>query len=112
MAYELFYAFKTTSTVLELICALMWFLFDISFVLVAMLSAYPKQSRRGVTRRLVGLFIGGLTILRYLCLLYPDEREQKTAFWTGVILQLPISLGSVGHLLQHGSTMGHSLEIW
>lgn len=80
--------------------------------LVAISTAYPRQSRSAVVRRLVGLFVGGLVFLRYLCLLYPDEREQKTAFWTGVVLQLPISVGSVAHLLRQGSTRGHSLEIW
>lgn len=112
MAYELFYAFKTTSTTFELVCFLAWFLFDVSFVTIAIFSAYSRTRRKGVVARTITLLITGVVFLRYLCLLYPDEREQVTAFWTGVLLQFPISVVSVLLLLLKQDTRGHSLEIW
>ena len=112
MAYEVFYAFKTTSTTFELLCFLAWFMFDASFVAIAISSAYPKAQRKGVLGRIMVLITVGLIFLRYLCMLYPDEREQVTAFWTGVVLQLPISVVSVILLLVKRNTKGHSLEIW
>lgn len=112
MAYELFYALKTTSTSFELASFMAWFLFDVTFTGVAIFSAYPKARRNGTIMRTIALVVGGIIFLRYLCMLYPDEREQVTAFWTGVVLQLPISVVSLGLVLFKQDTKGHSLEIW
>lgn len=112
MAYELFYAFKTTSTTFELVCFLAWFLFDVSFASIAIYSAYPKRRQTIVIGRIVALVVAGIGFLHYLCQMYPDDREQITAFWTGVVLQLPISVVSVVLLLLRRDTRGHSLEIW
>jgi len=43
---------------------------------------------------------------------WPDEREQLTALWTGVYPELPIGKGQVYYLLNRGNTRGKSLEIW
>lgn len=112
MAYEIFYAFAVTSTAFERLCFLMWILFDVAFTAVAIVTAYPPHRRALVTARLTGISVAGIVLLRYLCELFPDDREQVTAFWTGVILQLPISVGSVYLLFRHWDTKGHSLEIW
>jgi len=112
MAYELYYAFATTSTPLELACFILWFLFDIAFVGVALYSAYPAHRRSLVLLRLVLGVGAGVVFLHYLCLLYPSEREQCTAFWVGVLLQLPISVGSLYLLIVERDVRGHSLEIW
>lgn len=112
MAYELFYAFRTTSTTFELLCFLAWFLFDVTFVSVAITNAYPQQQRKAVAGRTIAIVVAGIVFLQWLCGQYPDEREQVTAFWTGVILQLPISVGSVWLLVQRRDTKGQSLEIW
>lgn len=90
----------------------MWFLFDISFVSIAIIHAYPAQRRGVVVARTVGIVVAGIVFLDWLSRKYPDDREQITAFWTGVVLQLPISVGSVWLLLQRRDTKGHSLEIW
>lgn len=112
MAYELYYAFATTSTRFELGAFLIWFLFDASFALVAIFSAYPRAERRAALLRvLLGVAVG-IAVLRFLAATYPDEREQTTAYWTGILLQFPIGWGSVYLLLRDGSTRGHSLEIW
>lgn len=111
-AYELFYAFKTTTTTFELVSFLAWFGFDVTFTAIAIAVAYPRKKRAGAIGRTIALVVAGLVFLRYLCLLYPDEREQMTAFWTGVVLQLPISVVSLGLLLYKQDTKGHSLEIW
>ncbi len=112
MAYELFYAFKTTSTTFELLCFCLWFLFDATFAAVAVTNAYPKHDRGRVVVRMIGIIGVGIAILGRLCRQFPDDREQVTAFWAGVALQLPISVGSVWLLIRRQDTKGHSLEIW
>ncbi|KAL1297419.1 hypothetical protein AAFC00_004951 [Neodothiora populina] len=112
MAYELFYAFATTSTRFELLSFLMWFILDFSFASVAISSSIPPARRRTVATRMVFGVLIGICILYQLTQMFPDEREQKTAYWTGILLQFPIGWGSVYLLLKHRSTKGHSLEIW
>lgn len=50
--------------------------------------------------------------LRGLCHLYPDERQQVTAYWTGIILQLPVGWVYCYWLLKNRSLLGHSIEMW
>jgi len=113
LSYEIYYAFTTTSTPFERLSFLIWFLLDLTFALVALFTAYPSSRRKLVGSR---LFLGtllGLTFLHFLCRKFPDEREQVTAYWTGLLLQLPIGWGSLIHLLKRDNgTKGHSLEIW
>ena len=112
MAYELFYAFVTTTTAFEFWAFIIWFMCDVGFVAIALVAAYPRQRRfTVVTRTMIGVAVG-VSSLKYLCTLYPDDREQVTAFWSGVVLQFPISLGSLFLLLWKRDTGGHSLEIW
>jgi hypothetical protein len=112
MAYELFYAFVTTTTAVEFWAFIIWFMCDVAFVAIALIAAYPRQKRPIVVVRTTLGVAAGVGFLKYLCALYPDDREQMTAFWTGVVLQFPISWGSFFLLLWKGDTRGHSLEIW
>ncbi|KAK5125291.1 hypothetical protein LTR08_005368 [Meristemomyces frigidus] len=112
MAYEVYYAFTTTSTTFERFCFLVWFIMDAGFVAVAIRSAYPSHRRNTVAGRMAVSTLVGVALLHLLCQYYPDEREQLTAFWTGVLLELPIGWGSVYVLLHRGDTKGQSLEIW
>ncbi|KAK5741610.1 hypothetical protein LTR17_003815 [Elasticomyces elasticus] len=112
MAYEIYYAFTTTSTNFELYCFLAWFLFDACFAAVAITSAYPREQRSAVTTRMV-IGVGlGVAFLHWLCQIYPDERQQLTGYWTGALLELPIGWGALYYLVQRGDTKGQSLEIW
>ncbi|KAM3419169.1 hypothetical protein BST61_g5113 [Cercospora zeina] len=112
MAYEIYYAFTTTTTTFERLSFMIWFLLDASFATVAVFSAYHPSRRTVVACRLVGGVIAGLGFLHVLCQYSPDEREQVTAYWTGLLLQLPIGWGSLYLLLTKRNTKGHSLEIW
>lgn len=112
LAYELFYAFTTTSTTFELGCFLAWFGLDFTFAVVVIKSAYAPEKRGLVTTRLVAGFVACLAFLYVLTTAFPDENQQLTAYWTGILLQLPIGYVSVYHLLKHGDTRGHSLETW
>lgn len=112
MAYESFYATVIPSTSFERACFFVWFLLDIAFTAVAVKTAYPPSRRRGVMVRMVLGFCAGLALLKWLTLLFPDEREQVTAYWVGVALQFPISWGSLGLLIWERDVRGHSLEIW
>lgn len=112
MSYEIFYAVATTSTVFERVCFFAWFAFDVAFVVVAIRFAYPAKVRKWVAVRTVGGVVLGLVVFWVLAGIWPDEREQLTGFWTGILLQLPINLGSLWVLVRDRSTKGHSLEIW
>jgi hypothetical protein len=114
MSFELYYAVVMTSTAFELGCFLMWFLFDVSFVAVAIASdpRYGGEGRRAVIGKMIAGVIAGLGFFHWVCIIWPDERQQVTAYWTGWLLQLPISLGSLVILLRDGDIRGQSLEIW
>ncbi|KAL4806097.1 hypothetical protein BDV18DRAFT_160165 [Aspergillus unguis] len=112
LAYEIYFAFTTTSTTLERICFLVWFELDLLFVSIIIRRIYP----RGQWRRLVGEMalytILAVLGLRYLSLLYPDDRDQVTAYWTGILLQLPVGWVYAYRLLADRSVLGHSMEMW
>lgn len=112
MAYEVFYAITTTSTTFELVCFMAWFMLDLSFATVALLSCYTPAERRGCIIRMISGFLLSLAVLKVLVLRWPDEREQITAYWTGILLQLPIGWASLWLLIKDRDTRGHSLEIW
>ena len=114
LSYELHYAVVMTSTAFELGCFLMWFLFDLAFVGVAIASdtRYAGQARRLVVGKMIAGTIAGFGFYHWACTIWPDEREQVTAYWTGWLLQFAISLGTLIILLRDGDVRGQSLEIW
>ena len=112
MAYEIFYAYATTSTTFERAAFFVWFLLDVTFAAVAIQSAYPVAERRRVAFRTAAGVLVGVSFFRYLAAAFPDEREQVTAYWTGFLLQLPIGWGTLWILVRDQSKKGHSLEIW
>jgi hypothetical protein len=112
MAYELFYAFATTSTRFEFWSFLVWFLLDILITIVVTISIVPHNRRfTSLAESLIGTILC-MVLLRVLTIIFPDEREQLTAYWTGILLQLPVGWISVLLLLRNQNTKGHSLEIW
>lgn len=112
MAYEIFYAYATTSTTFEIISFSMWFLLDLSFAILTILSTYSPGSRGKVATRMVLGVSAFLFFFWQLAKWFPDEREQVTAYWTGLALQFPIGWGSLFLLIKNWDTKGHSLEIW
>lgn len=112
MAYEVYYAVVTTTTRFERFAFFAWFLLDAAFACVAIGRAYPRAVRGAMASWLVAGVLGGVGMLRVLGWYWPDEREQVTAYWTGLALQLPIGWGSVVLLMKRGDTKGQSLEIW
>lgn len=112
MAYELFYAFTTTSTTMERLCFLAWFELDISFTILTLRRVYGPEKRKQLIRNMVLLVTSGIAGLAWLAKVFPDEREQVTAYWTGILLQLPIGWACLYFLWRDQDTKGHSLEIW
>ncbi|OQD66513.1 hypothetical protein PENPOL_c004G06793 [Penicillium polonicum] len=112
LAYELYYAFATTSTRLERICFLVWFQLDLTFVALALWRVHGPDQGKRIAGEMLVYCITALAGLRYLGYLYPDDREQITAYWTGILLQLPAGWVYVYGLVKHRSLLGHSLEIW
>lgn len=112
MAYEIFYAFRTTTTTTEKLTFLGWFELDISFAILAIRHAHGPGHRKPLVRNMFLAILGGLALLEQLTRWYPDDREQVTAYWTGIILQFPIGYACVITLWMDHDTAGHSLEIW
>ncbi|KAF2824227.1 hypothetical protein CC86DRAFT_326757 [Ophiobolus disseminans] len=112
MAYEMYYAYVCTTTTLQRACFFVWFLFDITFVGTALRFAYPEGERRRTMGKLMWQVPAWGVFLWACGRAWPDEREQKTAFWTGLYLELPIGWGQVYYLVRNGNTKGQSLEIW
>ncbi|KAJ0414052.1 hypothetical protein BJY00DRAFT_321327 [Aspergillus carlsbadensis] len=112
LAYEVYYAFATTSTRLERVCFLIWFEFDLAFVGIALWHVHERTQWRRIVLEM-GLYSTlAVAGLKYLGILYPDDREQVTAYWTGILLQLPVGWIYLYRLLADHSTRGHSLEMW
>ncbi|KIW05050.1 uncharacterized protein PV09_04205 [Verruconis gallopava] len=112
MAYELYYAFVMPSSALEFSCFIVWFLMDATFAGVAIAYAYPTGKRTIVTLRTILGVVVGVIFFHALCMQFPDEREQVTAYWTGWLLETPIGWGELYHLISREDTKGQSLEIW
>ncbi|KAB8074334.1 hypothetical protein BDV29DRAFT_191022 [Aspergillus leporis] len=112
MAYEIFYALTTTSTLFEILAFLVWFVFDLGFVAIAIQHAHSPEQRKRITPNMIFGVLAGVLFLRWLTSIYPDEREQITAYWTGILLQFPIGWVCLYSLWKHHDTSGHSLEMW
>src|ERR1700710_705602 len=98
MAYELYYAFVMTSSDLEFAGFVVWFLMDATFATIAIYFAYPHEQRSKMAVRMVFGVLTGVAFFHALCLYFPDEREQVTAYWTGWLLETPIGWGELWHL--------------
>lgn len=112
LSYELFYTFTTTSTMFERSSFLIWFILDVIFATTAVISTYRPGERRRIAAQIFGGALIGVITLYILSLMFPDERQQLTAYWAGILLELPAGWVSVYLLLKHRETKGHSLEIW
>lgn len=112
MAYEIYYAYVCTTTTFQRACFFVWFLFDITFVTVALRYAYSDGERRKTVVKLLWQVPAWMLFLYWCGRQWPDEREQKTAFWTGLYLELPIGWGQIWYLVKRGDTKGQNLEIW
>ena len=112
MAYEIYYAYICTSTTFQRACFFVWFLFDITFVTVALKYAYKPKERMRTIVKLLWQVPAWMAFLWWVGTVWPDEREQKTAFFTGLYLELPIGWGQILYLVQRQDTKGQSLEIW
>lgn len=75
-------------------------------------TVYGPEQRRTLARNMAILVPAGVAGLAWLAKAYPDQREQVTAYWTGILLQLPIGWACLYFLWRDQDTKGHSLEIW
>lgn len=91
---------------------MVWFGLDIIFATTAILSTYAPGRRLRIILQIFGGFLVGVLVLYILSVIFPDDRQQLTAYWTGILLELPIGWVSVYLLLKHQDTKGHSIEIW
>lgn len=80
--------------------------------MIALWRVYGPGQRKRIAAEMFVYCVTALAGLRYLCSLYPDDREQVTAYWTGILLQLPAGWVYAYGLVKHRSLLGHSLEIW
>lgn len=112
MAYEIFYAYTTTTTPFERISFSIWFLLDFTFAVITILATRAPGHRSPVVKRMTIGVLASLAFFWKVANIWPDEREQITAYWTGLALQFPIGWSSLYLLLKKRDTKGHGLEIW
>ena len=112
MAYELFYAFTTTTTFFERASFLVWFELDLTFAILAVRRAHSPNQRWPIARNMILVFLAAVALLVQLTRWYPDDREQFTAYWTGILLQFPIGYCYIYSLWRDHDLSGQSLEIW
>jgi hypothetical protein len=111
LAYEVFFAFAVPSTWPGTIAFLTWFWLDTAFV-SSVLHVTCRGRRKVVAGTIASIFIAGLLGLWMLCALFPDERQQIVAYWTGIMLQLPVGWGFLYNLWKSPTLEGHSMSIW
>lgn len=102
----------TTSTLLERTLFLVWSQLDITFIALTLWRVYGFDKGKRIAGEILVYCIAAIAFYRYLGYLYPDDREQLTAYWTGILLELPAGWVSVYTLMKNRSTLGHSLEMW
>jgi hypothetical protein len=91
MVNELSYSFFfTTSTRLEFWCFLVWFLVDFIGTVLATVTVIPPGRRLASMGKTAVVFILCLPFFRVLIEVSPDEREQLTAQWTGILLHFSL----------------------
>ena len=72
-------------------------LFDVLFVPFIIFRTYPlEKARISISISIFTLFNLGLDLFHEITKMWSDEREQKTAYWTGIALQWPGSVPSLG----------------
>jgi hypothetical protein len=80
IGYEFFYTFITTSTVFKLASFMVWFLLDILFATVAILTCYTASQRTAVITQMACGFLLTIGVLKALTIVWPDKRDQITAY--------------------------------
>ena len=109
LAWELFYWIVLASTSFERIGYGAWFATDLIYVTVTVRYEYADQIWQATWRicRGVCVFVLGFWIFSFF---YHDH--QSSAFWTGLVMQVCISWGSLYNIARREDMKGHSLEIW
>lgn len=96
------------STMFERVGFLGWFAVDVGFVVIAMI--HDGGSHRWSFNRIVLVNSLSLALLCAMCDIWTDK--DATAYFTGFLIQLGISWGSVYDIYHNATIRGHSLEIW
>lgn len=109
LAWELYYWIVLSSTPLERIGYSAWFVTDLIHAALVIRYAYAGRTRQAAQRMCRGVCIS-LFGLWVVSVFNPDH--QNSAFWTGLVLQMLISWGSLYDLVCGEGVKGHSLEIW
>ncbi|EDU44206.1 conserved hypothetical protein [Pyrenophora tritici-repentis Pt-1C-BFP] len=94
----MFYTIRTYSdrTTFQRICFFVWFLFDITFVTVALKSAYAPRERGRTVVKLLWQVPAWMLFLCYVGMNWPDEREQRRHSSQGYVLSCRLDGGRFG----------------
>lgn len=91
---------------------MLWFILDAIFATTAVLSTYAPGQRHIIIPQILGGLLLGVLGLYILSVIFPDDRQQITAYWTGILLELPVGWVSIYLLVKRQDTKGQSIEIW
>lgn len=109
LAWELFYWIVLASTPVERYGYGVWFVADLVHAVIVIRYGYAGQKWQAAQRMCCGvcIFVFGFWMISVY---NPDH--QSSAFWTGLLMQVPISWGSLYDIIRGEDMKGHSLEIW
>ena len=111
LAWELVYAFATTSDAAQTTAFLTWFISDCVLAVTAVTSLYP-HNQLTVALKISAVFAFSVAFLLWLTGQFPDDYHQITAYWTGIAIELPIGWLLLYDILHRQNLRGHSLRIW
>ena len=112
IAWELFYGLVTPKTLIEVVTFPVWVLLDLGFTTTYILYSTPIRERRACLASIVVYILFFLSLLLTLTIFYPDDGQQLTAYWTGILLELPIGWFELYALFGKQEDSGLAIATW
>ena len=112
IAWELFYGIFTPKLFIERITFPAWVILDLGFITSYILYSTPAREQRARVASIVLYTTLFLLLLRGLTVYYPDDGQQLTAFWTGILLELPVGWFELYALFGKQADSGVAIVTW
>lgn len=92
IAWELFYGLVVPTSLWQHVGFLVWFALDIIFVAVIVRYGSFRGRRRDRAKGVIVLALVLLLALYKVSRWYSDDGQQMTAYWSGILLQMPCGM--------------------
>lgn len=88
------------------------FLLDVALVTTVILYGTPNGKRWERTISTVVTTSLFLSIIWTTASFYPDDGQNFTGYWLGLLLELPVGYQDVYIIWHQRDTKGHAIEVW